>query len=107
MGRLFRNANTELASKLRISGISATSTSPRFGRESGDQVLDRNTRQLAQLIARQGFDETKRPGKESGADPRPQASLKGLAGESRTKKKTRQPGHTPTVPLGNEKPPSA
>src|SRR5258708_32289850 len=103
MGRLFRNANTELASKLRISGISATPTSPRFGRESGDQVLDRNTRQLAQLVARQGLDETKRPRKECGVDTLAQGSHDGFAGQSRSDDESRQSRHRPVVFLWHPK----
>src|SRR5258707_11579885 len=103
MGRLFRNAKSAFASKLRISGISATSTSPRFGRESGDQVLDRNTRQLAQLGARQGLDETKRPRKESGVDPLAQGSHDGFAGQSRSNDESRQSRYCPVVFLGHHK----
>src|SRR5258706_1986579 len=103
MGRLFRNAKTAPASKLRISGISATSTSPHFGRESGDQVLDRNTRQLARLVAREGFDETKRTGKESGVDPLAQGSHDGFAGESRGDDESRQSRYRPVVLLGHDK----
>src|SRR5260221_11114689 len=103
MGRLFRNAKTAFASKLRISGISATSTSPRFGRESGDQVLDRNTRQLAQLVARQRLDETKRPRKESRDDPLAQGSHEGFAGYSRRNDERRQSRHRPSVYLRSAK----
>src|SRR5258708_5274408 len=103
MARLFRNAKTALASKLQISGISATSTSPRFGRESGDQVLDRNTRQLARFVARQGFDETKRAGKESGVDALAQGSHDGFAGESRSDDESRQSRYRPVVFLGHHK----
>src|ERR1700693_4678769 len=103
MGRLFRKAKTELASKLRISGISATSTSPHFGRESGDQVLDRNTRQLAGLVARQGFDKTKRAGKESGVDALAQGRHDGFAGESRSDDESRQSRYRPVVFLRHDK----
>src|SRR5260221_297715 len=102
MGRLFRNAKTAPASKLRISGISATSTSPHFGRESGDQVLDRNTRQLARLVARQGFDETKGPGKESRVDTSAQGSHDGFASESRSDDESRQSRYRPVVFLRHD-----
>src|SRR6266568_6761279 len=103
MGRLFRNAKTALASKLRISGISATSTSPHFGRESGDQVLDRNTRQLAGLVARQSFDKTKRAGKESGVDALAQGRHDGFASESRSDDESRQSRYRPVVFLRHDK----
>src|SRR2546421_1536559 len=103
MRRPFRKAKAALASKLRISGISATSTSPHFGRESGDQVLDRNTRQLAGLVARQGFDKTKRTGKESGVDPLAQGSHDGFAGESRSDDEGRQSRYRPVVFLRHDK----
>src|SRR5258706_12222188 len=103
MGRLFRNAKTALVSKLQISGISATSTSPRFGRESGDQVLDRNTRQLACFVARQGFDETKRAGKESGVDALAKGSHDGFAGEPRSDDESRQSRYRPVVFLWHHK----
>src|SRR5258706_11855231 len=102
MGRLFRNAKTAPASKLRISGISATSTSPHFGRESGDQVLDRNTRQLARLVARQGFDETKGPGKESRVDTSAQGCHDGFASESRSDDESRQSRYRPVVFLRHD-----
>src|SRR6266540_5803569 len=103
MGRLFRNAKTALASKLRISGISATSTSPHSGSESGDQVLDRNTRQLARLVARQGFDKTKRPGKESRVDTLAQGGHDGLAREPRGDDESRQASHRPIVLFRHDK----
>src|SRR5437763_2583135 len=103
MRRPFRKAKAAPASKLRISGISATSTSPHFGRESGDQVLDRNTRQLAGLVARQGFDKTKRTGKESGVDPLAQGSHDGFAGESRSDDEGRQSRYRPVVFLRHDK----
>src|SRR2546429_2684855 len=103
MGRPFRNAKTALASKLRISGISATSNSPHFGRESGDQVLDRNTRQLADLVALQGFDKTKRAGKESGVDALAQGRHDGFAGESRSDDESRQSRYRPVIFLRHDK----
>src|SRR6266851_8985103 len=103
MGRLFRNAKTALASKLRISGISATSTSRHFGRESGDQVLDRNTRQLAGLVARQRFDKTKRAGEESGVDALAQGSHDGFGREPGGDDESRQSRYRPVVLLRHDK----
>src|SRR6266849_5182764 len=103
MGRLFRKAKTAPASKLRISGISATSISPHFGRESGDQVFDGNTRQLAGLVARQGFDETTRAGKESGVDALAQSRHDGFARKSRSDDESHQSRYRPVVFLRHDK----
>src|SRR5260221_13918341 len=75
---------------------------PRFG-EPGDEIVERHSRQLARLVARQGFDETKRPGKESGVDPLAQGSHDGFAGESRSDDESRQSRYRPVVFLGHHK----
>src|SRR5712691_1057178 len=103
MGCLSRKAKTAPASKLRISGISATSTSPHFGRESGDQVLDRNTRQLAGLVAGQRFDKTKRAGKERGVDPLAKRRHDRFADESRSDDESHQSRYRPVVFLRHDK----
>jgi len=66
-------------------------------------LVDRPARQLAGLVARQGFDKTKRAGKESGIDTLAQGRPDRSAGESRSAHESLQSRYRPVIFLRHDK----